>query len=1499
MSKLKTFFDDLFLQFSKFFILTEKCDVFCAEVLMNKVEEISERKEINKLNKNFCILFQNLLNFFFLITQKNTGMLYLITNYMLTNHFPLDNLEERDKTGHSCIKIVNKKIEILYENKNKSHSDLDSEGEKHKCECPFLRLLFSNWRNLVGENDENGVNTNLLLSFIKNRFFKDTLVIFYFFLYKELSLNDNEKVLTNRTQFFNEDAFEFMTKESNLFENGYSLFYEYCKELLNNPKVKEPSGGYNDILLSFLDHKCQTIVMDFKYFSKPRYIKLVVAKKSIIKKFIDVGCLYHNRLKYKSIVPHPEFLNKKPSKILMETELFLLYTQGLIYLYLCKDMDAIFNIIKEIFDYFVHKILNQKSEGIEQLEENEFSFHLTLYRFFSLFINMFCLSYSIKKNKNLIDSIEYLKANMFKTKEEMQTLIDIIISDYLKFFGFIVGIKNGFFKYYEGLEDYPHFYFDNNRILKIDFILIKYLLSMSEKKLSLDYILKSSNIENTYTYFNSIFKPESKSINDSEKKDEENNEIFQFNLILEIIKTLMKNDTVILYGMLTYYEQISSMRIKKNLFDTIKKQEKIVRDIKNTLVEQIVHNFISEGNNCDGFTIHSLIEEFYNEIIGYKEFNNISSELSERRKDKNSRFPTYNLKDEFLKFLDMNYYLSPYLKSDAEKYILEFKKDQVKLYQIHFFNPSSLFFDFYIKGYENIFLNVENIEFLLKTVDSLLSKDNSNSKLINKVKSSSMPVILNYLTIFGSINSKSFIKFKIDNKDLINKLYDTLNKALENNKDNEILDKDLSENVKYTLNVINRYKLIYDDVKGELNKLNDYDNNTEYKVEEKENIKNAQEKDEDDKKNEKTKKMKEKYKDLMKNKQENFLEKIQNDKNMNKFMQNDDNKENLKPEENEDGMMCSVCRNQINFTSFDEPYGKIGIIYNDYFYKNCFRSSVKSELNKLIEKNTEEKKNVYSNIPANDIEKDLAPRLLSCGHYFHERCFKEGLNNHLFVCPICQEFENVLIPPMLKFYGQNKFLDSEKLVDILDKTKEINKFDSTQENINLKDINIQFIQLNVLNKEEVVEKIEDYNSLIDKLFLNYEGYINNIGNMLYLDTIGFHNHQQIENIQNVILSLRYLVKINYIDNNQVINYIRNGIENLIKGPNETDNVMERYKEMYYSKYIDKIIFSCVILLDYEEIKKLFLYIINNTLPYFSFWLYLRNIISENNFYSLYDEKIKEKMNLDNFKQFLNAKNKQMNEYLKLFLQKLLTIKIVTSYNKKNNIKMIHSLSLEQLFNELNLESLYKLLSKTDNNEKDINFLDLLQKSTDVLSTDNSINKEYIIKDYNSVLNSLINNVRKQKEEKYLMNAELFSQFILYEFEFIELDENALDFVENNLFKKCSICNKISKLDYICLICGKKICGDKICSLDHFEKCMNSIVLLIYQYMELCCLKFIYIKNENNVYEKRNGKKKYYPLYINSSGNTEISFTLRINSGYKLDKEKMKLIKKQLIEFNFK
>ena len=70
----------------------------------------------------------------------------------------------------------------------------------------------------------------------------------------------------------------------------------------------------------------------------------------------------------------------------------------------------------------------------------------------------------------------------------MQKVIDIIIEDYFKFFGFITGIRNGYFNYYDSLETYNEYYFKNLKFLKIDFTLLKYLLSMSEKKINLDLI---------------------------------------------------------------------------------------------------------------------------------------------------------------------------------------------------------------------------------------------------------------------------------------------------------------------------------------------------------------------------------------------------------------------------------------------------------------------------------------------------------------------------------------------------------------------------------------------------------------------------------------------------------------------------------------------------------------------------------------------------------------------------------------------------------------------------------------------------------------------------------------------------------------------------------------------------------------------------------------------------------------------------------------------------
>ena len=236
----------------------------------------------------------------------------------------------------------------------------------------------------------------------------------------------------------------------------------------------------------------------------------------------------------------------------------------------------------------------------------------------------------------------------------------------------------------------------------------------------------------------------------------------------------------------------------------------------------------------------------------------------------------------------------------------------------------------------------------------------------------------------------------------------------------------------------------------------------------------------------------------------------------------------------------------------------------------------------------------------------------------------------------------------------------------------------------------------------------DYILIIDALFIKYDSYINFLGNLYFCEATTFYKQQQIDIIKNLILSIRYLTKINTIDINHIINYIKNGISVLINGPNENENIIEKYINMYYSKYIDKIIFSFMILLDYDEFKKLFLYIINWSLPYFSFWLFLRNLISENNFYSLYDEQIKEKIDLNNLLLYLKENNKMINNYLMIFLQKLMMIKIISKFNtnKENLLININNLSMENLFDELNMQNLYKILPKDKNNE--INIIDIFE-----------------------------------------------------------------------------------------------------------------------------------------------------------------------------------------------
>ena len=257
----------------------------------------------------------------------------------------------------------------------------------------------------------------------------------------------------------------------------------------------------------------------------------------------------------------------------------------------------------------------------------------------------------------------------------------------------------------------------------------------------------------------------------------------------------------------------------------------------------------------------------------------------------------------------------------------------------------------------------------------------------------------------------------------------------------------------------------------------------------------------------------------------------------------------------------------------------------------------------------------------------------------------------------------------------------------------------------------------------------------------------------------------------------------------------------------------------------------------------------------------------------------------------------MNDYLKLYLQKLLVIKLITKYDIKiedlDNINF-NNLSIGQLFKELNLENLYKILNK---NENEISFIDLFEKSAKIFSSDSSlIPHDCIINDFSPILNSLINNLKKQKEEKYLMEAELFSQFIFSKYEPIKLDENLFDHIEKNIFKKCDICNK-SKSSMTCLTCGNKIClYQRECIIQHFAKCMKEInISICNQSFRMIGLKSIYIKKDDNKLEKHTGRKQFFPLYTNKSGEGTGSHIL---NEFTLNKENLEKAIKDFICFNY-
>ena len=1502
IKNLKIFFDEFFYKFSRYFFILEDYDLFFKErfteiYLFNQQNDNDYiKQDIILIKKQFCIVFQNFLNFLRLISQGNLGILHFLAKYFVKNNLYINSKTEKENesymTTHKCYKIEKDDIKILYIN-----------GENHKCICPFMRLFLTNYRDEI----KSKKNEEFILSFPRNLPLKNSFCITMYFLYNHILYNDNtEEILYNRNQFSTEDTIELLATKTNLIEETYNIFYEYLKEVLQSPKYKDDGGNIDTSKLRNLLNRAQILDVDTKYYSKSKIRDLFTKKTYIVKKVIDSICLVHNQMEFKSIYPHPLFQeNKHFSREFISLETNLIN--------IIEDINMYFNwneieYSKEIFKYLINKILNQEKEGIKQLKEDEFSFHLCLYRAFGLCINYFCFNYAIKNNCTLIDAIDFFK-KLFESEEELELLVDILMKDYFKLFGFISGIKNNYFNYYGLMNYYSLKYIYENDYIQIDFCTIKYLLLLSNKKFDLIKYLKLSNIEKTFQIFSETF------IEEKEKEEKEKNntkeilnqnlekferiklggliinlknkfsnnemkEIFKYEsdknnnimfwiFLFEMIIKFMKDDSSLYFCFVRQYNEILSSQTKKELFNVIKNNKDSYTDLKNILIEYIICEIVSSGNLVDLRMLRKKIDE--NLLYIFKENNKFEEILDELTENKmKGEIKIFYLKDKYLKNLDLDYYINPNEKSKAQRYIQNFKSDEVKSYNKHFINTSKLTFNFNENIYGKILLNKENLELFQKMIERL---NQSNDDLLEfdrrSLRNSLLPILLNFLSNFSLINTKDFIEFKIENKEIITDIKNMLVNDLEKNKENNLFEKDIDENIQKLIPEIDYYNIIYDDINHDFSKLTGYDYGTTYVQNIKKGIceENLVNNGNNNQKL-KNQKLKEKYKLIMKKNSQKFINNVLIDENIEQDLKTEITQEN--EEENLNQTICFYCRNNIELNKFEKPYGKIGLLIDDYFYNNTFKATLRNEINKINTKYKNKNELIYENYISENNNNDIKRRIVSCGHFFHYECINTINNN--FSCPLCLKKQNIIIPPLNILKNNNEYdvLNGSKL-EIFEKDEEQKDEIKNENNINLDNYVLLF-----LDKTELFKNDSDMD--IDSLFEEYKTHINFLENIFYSEGSTFNKKQQIDNLQNIILSYRYIVKICHSKIDEYIKYIKSNLSNLIKCPNET-NIIINCQKMYYVNLLEKILFSLSLLFDYNEIKQTFIYLIYIFLPYFAFGEYLK-YLSINNIPL-------DSINLDNFKKYMKDNNDEMNELFEFFLKKLMFYELVTDYNNKNNdiMKSFNELTLENILSILNMDNLYLLLSK---GKDKINFLDIFKFIPKLFNLNDILFKLYK-NDLNDIFNLIIKNANINiKETKEIsLTKELIINFLPLKFDTIHFDEKVFDWIERNLEKKCILCSKCSKYNYICLICGNKVCHLRDCNQfgKHAELCnRNNSIFIDMDNMKICySVKFRFMGY-------------IHPLYVNENGIGPNGYEME--NKFKLSKENLKSTIKNFVSYDF-
>ena len=1309
---------------------------------------------MTKLNKTKDIPFkENIKNFVKFIGDFcfNNYNLYNVISELLLENYPVN-------CSHLC----------LYSYNNIFHLE-----EKEICCCSFIRLLMSVWPN---------DNYQLLLCLSQNYNLRKIIGLNFISLYDILIKNK----ITDFS-FLNADFLCIEVKETSLTINGLFDGLFKCPDEITEYYIKPlfqillEERGNNNIDINKKVESLKTVIDYFKsdflnilnkeianYFKKEeKFYKFYF-------KLIDMLASLHN---INSIETNSKHVYKGDAfiKSLLHTELNLLDLFSSITTLL--DFND-HNIIQNIFTYFDKKIYQKQ---YKLLKESEYSYHISLFRGFSIFLNRYCFFISKDHKINGEDIISGIKS-VSQLMEHYEDCVELLLKELLKLFGFVTACGENLLNYKgEYMYFYETSYYYSYKFIYRDFCLMKYLLHYNEKyqnksafNVSFQQIIKNCSVENSYSKLNEIDFFANRS-NENEEisvidwvNNKDNQKCLIFNQrILNIILNIIRDNTCLIWNLGSSYKALHRRGIEDSLMDEIINNDE--KGMKELTKELIINKAITKKNSA---SFRDILHGIFYPLRTVLDVEKLINEVTDTTISTNQKIK-FSIKEDYLQFFDTDYIISPKKRSNVENYISDFMKNKVSVFNKYFYEVNKYEDKLAEETYENFYDN--NLNYILDCLKLLLK-----NKKFSHLQQYMLSILFNYIDVFLELKYDSFIERK-------EKVKNELIKILSNN------------------NLKDDYSRSYCDYilqKASNNKLN-INNNNHNNLNSK-NIYSI---------------VKEKFK--IKNQKINLPQNI-----MEIEEESDENKEK-----------CIYCHQDIDEQDINNPCGCIGNFILDNYINNAYFQIIKKKFKEYINNNC----NILNIDNLYDRPKERKSiRILSCNHLIHFSCYfssfmksEDNISLTKFNCPLCKKNGNTFIPQLNYLDDKNKdiynLLASFDFSEILNYSKKIYfPYEKELKNhkiilgnspiIILDSYNNKNYKKNKINKNpqnlfkacsHLIEGFIGIKCDLDKnINLESEEIKSTMSDILsyffiqfrdFMDYFANSNKKKvlINNWKNLTLCIRLLIRSNIFGDEFCLN-----IYNLLlqlKNLNFYEVDLRKIIENDYCKFIlAELLFLLCVFFNYSNIEGYEKYILLIFMPLNGFGYFLRKIYLDNSFSFIKNKTEKSfisQMNLNNLIKYLKEDKEATNNILSFLLKKIF---IANCILKNDRIDNDDNSSIDDLLEKFNLSSL-----------KNKNYIDILDELIILINNDSNPNFS-IFKcnySYNEIFSSLVNKYEKMINEeacsKYL-NASLFGSCLEVKYCFIELPKLAIDFEYDCYKKPCEKCKSKGKYGLICLDCGKKI-----------------------------------------------------------------------------------------------